>query len=303
MTTGEMIVELRASLGNRTDITDERYVTWLNWAQYDLCGFHQKRVFPSLRFRTLEAKFFLSLPVVSGTVVAATDSTFILSGAPQPAGFYEDCVVRIVDHAGVPPDGLIGQTRTIVAYAGLTHTATIDEDWSVNPDSDTQYEIYRREFNLETFGSISTSEDLWAIERVETLRGMEIVNRDWEVLVHRDSRQSLGSVPTEFARRGEYIIFDIAPVEPISLRVWYYRFPPRLSAVDLDGESSLPEAWHEVIVLGGIWRGHEALMEPARADEAFQLYKDRAIHRVNQYQIEDRQIERGLKMRSYRVKL
>lgn len=300
MTTGEMIAELRASLGNRTDITDARYVTWLNWAQYDLCGFHQKRVFPSLRFRGLEAKFFLNLPVVTGQVTAFTDSTFTLSGVLQPDGFFDDCVVRITGHTGTPPDNLIGQTRSIVAYSGVTGVATIDEDWDVNPDTDTEYEIYQREFDLEEFGNISVSTDLWAIERVETLRGYEIHGKDWEDIVHRDPRSSIGRLPSEYARRGNYIIFDIAPEEPISLRIWYYRFPPMLTATDPDQESVLPEAWHEIVVLGAVWRGHEALMEPARAEEAFTVYKDRATHRINQYQIEDRQISRGLKVRSYR---
>jgi hypothetical protein len=65
----------------------------------------------------------------------------------------------------------------------------------------------------------------------------------------------------------------------------------------------IPEAWHEVIILGALWRGHEALMEPERADVARAQYVDEALNRLNQYAIEEEHIERGLRARSYNVEL
>lgn len=305
MTTQEMIDELQAALGNRQDIADARYVQWLNWAQYDLCGFHRKRAFPSLRFRALEGKFIMNIPVVTGTSQGtAEDNEIVLAASvDEDDDYFVDCVISLTDYDGDEPEGLTGQTRMIVGYDGASGTVTVDEDWDVNPDSDTTYEIYRREFDIETFTSLDPRVNLWAIERFETIRGTEVKKVDWEELINLDGTDALADTPTRFARRGNTILFDNWITNALSLRAWYYQYPPMLDDGSPDVESVLPEAWHEVMVLGAIWRGHERLMEPERAEEAFNIYQNEATNRLNQYQIEEEHIERGLKARSYYANL
>lgn len=305
MTTQEMLDELQAALGNRQDITDARYTQWLNWAQYDLCGFHRKRAFPSVRFRALEGKFIMNISVVTGTAQAGgADNEIILAAATTGADdYYVDCVVELTAYSGTAPDSLLTQKRIITGYDSATTTATLDEDWTVNPDANTTYKIYRREFDIETATTLDPRVTLWAVERMETIRGTQVEKVIWEDLLGIDGTNATGAEPTEFARRGNTILLDKWITGSLALRVWYYRYPPLLDSNTPAVESVLPEAWHEVILLGAIWRGHENLMEPERAEEAFDIYRNAATNRLSQYQIEEEHIKRNMKVSSYYVEL
>lgn len=305
MTTQQMIDELQLALGNRQDITPARYTQWLNWAQYDLCGFHTKRVFPSLRFRVLEGKFLMTIPVVTGTAQAggANNEIILAAATDQADDYFVDCVVKLTAYSGTAPDSLINQTRIIVDYDGATDTATLDEAWDVNPDANTTYEIYRREFDIETFTTFSPRTHLWAIEKLETVRGSSITKVLWQDLLGLDGRTGTSDTIGKFARRGNTLLLDAWISTATSLRAWYYKYPTELDSTVPDGVSELPEPWHEIILLGGIWRGFEKLMEPARADEAFDKYQDEATNRMNQYQLGDEFIQRSIKARSYHVEL
>lgn len=305
MTTQEMIDELQASLGNRTDITAARYTTWLNWAQYDLCGFHRKRMFTPARFRVLEGRVVANITIDSGLATAQSSTTVTIGSL---AGTYDDdefndCVVKVTAHAATAPDGLLNQVRMITDYVGATGQITIDEVWDTNPDAQTTLEIYRRVFDLETLTGLDPDEDLWVIERLETLRGTEIEKKDWEDLINVDMTTAIAETPSEYARRGDSIIFDSAIEDELSLRFWYYRYPTLLSSTTPTVECELPEAWHEIVILGAIYRGFEKLMEPDRALEAKAQYVDEATNRITAYQLEDEHIERNLKARSYNVEL
>ncbi|GAF68097.1 unnamed protein product, partial [marine sediment metagenome] len=155
MTVQEMVDELGASLGNRTDLAEARFVQWLNWAQYDLCGFHQKRLFPPIRFHELERQEVIQTLVDAGTCDAAGGARTIQfqSGVAQAAvDYYNEMVVEITGYDGTAPSGLVGQKRLIVDYAGSVgdYIATLSEDWDVNPDASTEYEIYQKVYDLAT---------------------------------------------------------------------------------------------------------------------------------------------------------
>jgi hypothetical protein len=304
VTTQEMIDELRLSLGNRTDITDARYVQWLNWAQYDLCGFHRKRAFPSLRFRALEKRMLWNISVVTGTAQSGSSTGIVLAaGSSSTDDYFNDCVIELTDYSGTAPDNLLNQKRIITDYDGATLTCTLDEAWDVNPDANTVYKIYRREYDIQTFLGINPTQTLWAIERLETVRGTEIEKKDWESLIYTDGTGAISSVPEKFARRGETIVFDKWIEEDIAFRVWYYQYPTLLNSGAPTVEPSLPEPWHEIIVIGGVWRGFDKLMEPDRADAAYKKYEDEATNRINQYQVEDASIKRSFKVTSYHAEL
>lgn len=305
MTTQQMVDELQAALGNRQDITDARYVQWLNWAQYDLCGFHRKRAFPSLRFRVLEGKFIMNIPIVTGTAQAGgADNEIILAAATnQVDNYFVDCVVELTAYSGTAPDNLLNQRRMIVDYDSALSIATVDEDWDVSPDASTTYTIYRREFDIEDFTELDPADELWAIEKMETIRGTAVDKTTWDKLTGLDGTSAVAETPGEFARRGNTILLDSWIEAALALRAWYYRYPTPLDSTVPAGESELPETWHEIIVLGAIWRGFERLMEPDRADAAFGKYVNMAVNKANQYQIGDEFVSRQMKARSYYVKL
>ena len=304
MTTAEMLDELRASLGNRTDITDARYTLWLNWALYDLCGFHRKKLLPSLRFRVLEGKFIVSVPVVTDTATAGAASTITLAvGSSAVDDFYKDRVLELTDYDGDAPDGLLNQTRIILSYVGATRVATLDEAWTVNPDASTDYSIYQHEIDILTVVGLDPDITFWSLERLESVRGTEIDKKDWQDMVGIDFSSAVGDIPSEYARHGDSILFDMAINETLALRGWYYMHPTALADTSPDVICELPLNWHEVIVLGAVHRGFEKLMEPERALEARAQYVEEAANRLTEQELDDGSISRGLKARSYIVEL
>lgn len=289
MTTQAMIDELTASMGNRTDITTARYVQWLNWSLYDLCGFHRKRLLPSLRFRVLEGKFIMNIAVVTGTAQAGAATTITLeSGSSAVDDFYNDMIIELDDN----------QTAIITDYDGTTLIATVDATWTTNPGATTDYSIYVREVGILTYAGLSPNDAIWAIEKLETLRGTELEKKDWMELIGIDATNAIGDIPSEYARRGTSLLFDIAINEALALRGWYYRYPTVLAEATPTIECELPEYWHEVVVLGAIYRGFEKLMEPERADLARTHYVDEAANRITQAQLEDGHVQRQVKLRS-----
>lgn len=289
MTTQEMIDELTLSMGNRTDIAAARYVLWLNWALYDLCGFHRKRLLPSLRFRVLEGKFMMTVPVVTGTSTGGTSTTIILAvGSSAVDDYYNDMVIELSD----------SQIAIITDYDAGTLTATVDVAWTTTPTTET-YSIYMREVNINTYANVDPHDVMWAIEKLETLRGTDIVKKEWMELVGIDITAATGDIPDTYARRGDTLLFSIAIDTALSLRGWYYKFPTVLDVATPTVECILPEYWHEVIVLGAVYRGFEKLMEPERAAEAKGQYVDEAANRVTQAQMEATTIDWHVKHRSY----
>jgi hypothetical protein len=299
-----MVYELRASLGNRTDIVDARYIRWLNWAMLDVCGFHKKRVFPPKRFHILEGKILLNAQVISGTVAAASDNSFTLEAGDivAVADYYVDTVVKLTayDETGAgteTPDNLLNQERLITAYDQATGIATVSEDWDVNPDEYTTYEIYRRYFDIVNDIGLNPRMQIWAFEKIEYAEdGSPLSQKSWEILTGADIISGQG-LPTEFAWRGSHLVFNNTLNEDKVFRIYYYRYPTLLTETDMDAQCEVPEDWHEVIVQGGTWRGFKALMEPERSQEARELYRDMGINKITSFQIADGTITHGFKMR------
>lgn len=305
MTTGEMLDELRASLGNRTDITDARYALWLNWALYDLCGFHRKKLLPSLRFRVLEGKFTTTIPVVTGDVVAtfSVDTVTLAVGSSAVDDFYNDRVLEITDHSGTPADGLLNQVRIITDYVGATRIATLDEALAVITDGETEYSIYQHEIDILTQTTFDPDITFWSLERLEAIRGTQVEKKDWQDLIGIDFTSAVADIPSQYARHGDSILFNMAINEALALRGWYYKHPTALADTSPDVICELPLNWHEVLVLGAVYRGFEKLMEPERAIEARGQYVEEAANRLTEQELDDGSISRGLKARSYIVEL
>lgn len=298
MNTGEFITELTASLGNNTMLTQARYVQWLNWALLDLCGMHRKRAFSPKRFKILEAKKLFSTIVLTDTLVSSTSTACVLAVAHQETvdDFYEDMVIELTDYSGTAPTGLLNQVRQIIDYDYLTNTITISEAWTVTPDASTTYAIYRREYDLTADVGIDAHDHVWGIQRLETTTdGTKLEHKDWRDLV--GVAYTTTGTPSSFGRRENNLLFDTTPDTVVSYRMWYYRYPTQFTTADLTAECELPEDWHEAIVLGAIWRGFKSLMEPQRADQAYQLYINEVTNKQDAYMWEEKYIDKGIRVR------
>jgi hypothetical protein len=300
MTTQEMITEVSASLGNRTDITAARVVSWLNWSIKRLASFVLHRRIDVKYFHSLEKHLNFQTEILSGTMSSApaSDDRFWLAAAHVSAtvDYYKDWVVEITDYTGTAPDGLVGQVR-IIPSSLTSGLCMLSEDWLVTPDANTIYTLYRRIYPigvspLQAENAYST---FWAIQRIERISGGELNHKPWLDIVGQNFA-NIGA-PSAFARRGNSLIFDITPNTGIWYRMWYYAYPSAISALNLSGYSDIPEIWHEVIVLGAIYRGHRALMEPDRAAESRATWYDEITNMTDTQDLEGMHVENRIRMR------
>lgn len=307
MTTQEMIDEVRASIGNRTDITDQRIVTWLNWSLHEVCGFHRKRAYTPRRFPSLEGLLVSDISPRTGTLSSFgnTASTFVLDGANAVSedNFYNDWAIEITgyDESGAgteAPEGLVGQFRYIKDYDGTTGTASIVSDWDVTPDAYSEYSLYTRMVSISThIGDPDIS--IWAIEHVEKVDGTVLARVEWQELVGKDqTTDSMVGEPSKYARYGDNIFLDVYSEDEDVLRIFYYAFPVALDDTTPTITTDLPAMWDEVIVMGAIARAFGKLMEPDREANAKQQFEYALINKMGTRQIEEPAMKnRGIGLR------
>lgn len=291
MTTQELRDELAASLGNRTDITDARYVSWLNWAMFDLCGFHRKRLFDPLQLHQLESDFTFTTTPVTGTAQAGTSNTITLAAAASAVDdYYNNQVIEITSGTGND------QKALIIDYDGSTRQATVATTWDTTPNATSVYAIYKRSWHL--INDLAQSADrIWTIQLLQDLtnNGKEVEQKNWKEIINVDWTQT--GDPEEFCRRGDSMVFNRTPDEAITYRAWIILFPALLSASNMGVEPELPEYWHEALVLGATYRGHSKLMEPERAIAAKQEYVDAVNNKRSSYQVESEFVKSGMGVR------
>lgn len=301
MTAQELLDELKASMGNRTDLTDARYLLWLNWAMLDVCGMHRKRLFRPQRFHVLEQIATFSLPVIERDASAGGDTTITLSGDTEDDDYYNDMIIKITDYdetsAGTDtPDDLLDQVRLIKDFDGTSHQVTVTEEWDENPDEYTSCEIYPTVVSISSDIGIDPNDTIWAIQELEYAEdGGKLSQDDWGKLINRDV--TILDEPKKFSRYGDTIIFDTVHDDDYLMRMYYYRYPTLFVAGSLDDECELPVDWHEIVFLGAVYRGFSKLMEPDRASVAKEIYVDAATNRTNEYAFEAGHIVRGIKVR------
>ena len=88
-------------------------------------------------FTTIQASIDSANPIVhSGTAQAGAADTITLAAAASAVDdYYNGMKVRLTGGTGS------GQIRTIIDYVGSTKVATVDSNWSVNPDATTTYAV------------------------------------------------------------------------------------------------------------------------------------------------------------------
>lgn len=294
MTTAEMIAEVQASLGNRTDFVDPnpgyaRIVNWLNWSQYELCGYYKQRLFPPKRFHILEGDSNFELGPYYTDQVSGYDTTLLYMTLDNPTllvnDAYNDAVVTIGTDEVV-----------IVDYVALTNRAYVYPAFSQIWPVGTKYSMRSKKRDILSITGLSLLQAIWTVERLEISdTGIPLEHKAWASVIGQSPAAS--GTPTVFARRGNSLLFDNAPEESIWLRLYYRRYPTRLLISDVAASSELPEIWHECIVQGAIYRGFEKLMEPMRATAAQARFTDIAINRRDDYEIEQTYQKRKMTVR------
>jgi hypothetical protein len=282
----ELIDEVKKSLGNRTDITDARYVRWLNWSLYEICGFHKKRMFTPPRFFSLEKKLLFSYTPETGAWQAADSTSITLAAtASSVDDFYVDTVINVDS-----------QDRLIVAYNGTTKVATIDSAWTTTPTVASTYMIYRKWFDIEDDIGYSDLDTLHAIERMEfASTGGPVTQKTWRSLINKDP--VVYGTPSEFARYGDKIVFDTCIEGATTFRLYTYMFVTLFDVDVLTATSPLPQTWDECIVLGAIYRGFGKLMEPEREAQAKEDFLSSVINQRYYMTFEDKDKQMGVKVK------
>lgn len=278
MTTAQMIDELRRSLGNRTDISEERYVRWLNWAILDICNPKPVRGIPARRFHELEDMIMFSPTVYEGTVNNCTETTLELTGA------YSSDIVGARIEVGDYVRTIVSLTANVVGVSPVLPEV---------PEDGEEFRILRDKFHIEDDVGISPKDSLWAIKR------MLNVTTDEEIpqVVWSDMKSLVNGSPTEFARYGDYLQYNVPLNNDKAYRLLIYRYPQMLSHEEPDGRTNLPIVWDEVVVLGAIYRGFDKLMEPERANSAKDKYIRALTTMQDSYYQEDGHISKRITAR------
>jgi hypothetical protein len=294
ITVSGMVDELSAALGNRTDITDQRYVQWINWALLDTCGFHQRRIFSPQRFRFLEKRLMFTTYYQIATVDSSTASTVSLT-------FAQGAVSPVAGGDGYAIETDEGDDRTVTNYVVATGVLTVATPWDTLPVQGTTVILRKRLYSIPLDFGVT---NLWAIDTMYNVEdGAKLTHEEKERVGYGDMA-TIGT-PAAYYRYGDQIMFDVTPDVVTTYVVLYYAYPTTVTYDYERGAGAtwantfleLPEYWQEVIVLGAIYRGFERLMEPDRAAEAKKVYDSELVTRMDSYQLESVPAQRSVRMR------
>ena len=119
-----------------------------------LDGTHNVNKSAGKRLRQVDAAF----TVHSGTAQAGTANTITLDALAEPTNdIYNGDRCIIVGGTGVEEHGLI------IAYNGTTKVATMSENWSINPDATSEFELSPATVDVHTWGhNAVTGDGDWA---------------------------------------------------------------------------------------------------------------------------------------------
>jgi len=308
MTTQELVNELAAELGNRTDLNTVgyvRYITWLNWALLDICGMHRKRAHSPRWFKNLERSALFKLPYNERLVAAAvTPSTTTLTLAAAdllaPATVDDYYIDHVLYFGTTAPAALQGKAYLIVDYDALTGVVTVDSAFAATPvEGVTKYAILRKHVSFEDIIMLNPHDVIFGVQKLEeAVSGSALEQKQWFDSVGTDFR-TIGT-PSTFTCRDSGLLLDVCSIVERWYRLWYYRYPTLLVGDNngLQAECDLPEQWHEVILLGAAWRGFESLMEPDRASQAQERYMQELTNKFDSYMIELDHMDHGIKRRT-----
>jgi len=277
MTVQEMVLQVYELLGEPSDLDPydssgsfdvssdgaSKILGWLNRGYRRILFWK----FPSgrlIRFRSLKAIKYFKSATVSGTAANGGNSSITLASTEDnTADQYVGWVVEITDGTGS------GQKRLIVEYS-TSRVATVDVDWDTNPDSSSEYKLYKRFWKYLDPGTSFSDEhidlnpvsDIVAAQRVVDLKyNTELVPAGRTD--HYETYSTVSGDPSVWFEEGDRLWFDTNVDEERWFQLDYTRMPSNLTGASDTPE--IPEIFHEGIVLWTVWWGNHRLQDPSRA--------------------------------------
>jgi hypothetical protein len=295
MTLNEVREEVKATLGNRSDLTSARLLSWVDLALQHVVSYQRKRVFGHRGFHVLQQLTHFATSVISNDVgsLGNTTSRLHLTGIAGEDDAYNNYVVKIVKVDSV----LEGQVRVIYDYTKEGNLADISEVLPSAPINTDTVELYKRLYSLETDFGADPADDIYGIEKIIDMDdSIELEQVNWDTLATKDWTASLGE-PTKFARRGDSIMFDPTPNTVKHYHFYYYRMPAKLVEGGGTTELEIPRNWHDAVVLNAVWRGRRALQEHDVAVQAWSDFTTFIDNIVASEEIEGRFVQGSLEVR------
>lgn len=103
--------------------------------------------------------------------------------------------------------------------------------------------------------------------------------RKKDVTILNSGTRLLGDTAARYAIYGGVLDVDPTPNVSTEFRMFYYSRPPSLSVA---GDTiALDISWEELVLLGAVYRGYDALLEPERARAHQMVYDAQLARRVN----------------------
>lgn len=278
MTVEEMMVDVFEVLGEPSylniysaagavDATltgSQRILQWLNRGYRRVLSWK----WPSgaqVRFPAMEGKTHFRTVVKSGSVQDASvassgEAAYVdLSGLGPTDGLYEGWIVEIDSGTGS------GQKRRVVQYVGATGRCYVNKDWDTEPEGPTSttsstYKLYKDFVRLCSSTDSEAADNVVLDPNTTALAILKIVDtNDGEVIEPAERTETFSEntiqtgVPTEYYRRENDIVFDVAVEDERWYSLEYVKMPAALAA--LTDVPKIPEIFHDAITLYAHWLG------------------------------------------------
>jgi hypothetical protein len=197
---------------------------------------------------------------VTGATSDGADQAYVeISGGGSTDGLYDGWVLEIADGTGA------GQKRRVTEYVGATQRAYVSKNWDTEPESasgsdPSTYALYKDFVRLCRSTDAEAGDNVVLDPDTAALAVLKIVDvHDGEVLEPAERTETFSEnviqtgIPTEYYRRENDIVFDVAVNEERWYSLEYVKMPVELSA--LSDVPRVPEAFHEAIALYAQWLG------------------------------------------------
>jgi hypothetical protein len=93
------------------------------------------------------------------------------------------------------------------------------------------------------------------------------------------------SDPQEYYFIGEQLTVNPRPASGTTLRLRYYRVPAELTDATVEANVDLPKQWHDVLVLGGLYRLYDMEDDPEQSVR-FQDHYERRLSTIGSEQVQ-----------------
>jgi hypothetical protein len=217
-----------------------------------------------LRFPGMEGVAYHRTVVLSGQVsganaTVAEEPYVMLANGSASSDIYEGWIIEITAGTGA------GQKRRISKYNGIAKTAYVVVAWDTIPHGPSEadpssYKMYKDFVRMCESGSAWEADNmlldpqktvLGISKIVDTTEGCDLAPASRIETFSRNWTET--GIPTEYYRRGNDIVFDVAVEDERTYYIEYVKMPSALAL--LTDEPKVPEMYCDVIAMYAHWLG------------------------------------------------